>query len=169
MDVSPVRGTLAAGTQRNVTRKGYTVTPTRKPVNMRLPEELIGRVDDYAADNGMSRTSAAENLIRTGLEAAEKPPTASVNASDTDDTQPEYKAVIDVLRESNADLRKHASQLYAQLGAKDEQIRSLQLIVNQSQQLEMGRLAASAKDGSPETLRARIRRLFGMNGGDTHE
>lgn len=145
------------------------MTPTRKPVNMRLPEELIGRVDDYAAGNGMNRTAAAEKLIRTGLEAAEKPTTASVDASTTDDTRSEYKAVVDVLRESNADLRKHTSQLYAQLGAKDEQIRTLQLIVNQSQQLEMGRLAASAKDGSPETLRARIRRLFGMDGGDTRE
>lgn len=154
---------------RNAIRKGCTVTPTRKPVNMRLPEELIGRVDDYAAGNGMSRTSAAESLIRTGLEAAEKPATASANASNTDDAQSGYKAVIDVLRESNTDLRKHASQLYAQLGAKDEQIRNLQTIVNQSQQLEMGKLAASAKDGSPETLRARIRRLFGIEGGNANE
>lgn len=150
-------------------RKGYTVTPTRKPVNMRLPEELIGRVESYAGENGITRTSAVERLVAIGLETVEKPDVEPVNKSVTDDVQKEHKGVIDVLRESNADLRRHASQLYMQLSAKDEQIRTLQLIVNQSQQLEMGRLAASTKDSSPETLRARIRRLFGIEGGNADE
>lgn len=136
---------------------------------MRLPEELIGRVERYAGRENITRTSAVERLVTIGLEAVEKPEAEAVNARATDEPQAEHKAVLDVLRESNADLRKHASQLYAQLGAKDEQIRTLQLIVNQSQQLEMGRLAASTRDGSPETLRARIRRLFGIDGGNTHE
>ena len=145
------------------------MTPIRKPVNMRLPEELVGRVERYADNNGITRTSAVERLVTIGLDTVNKPDAGPVNESVTDDARAEHKAVIDVLRESNADLRRHTSYLYKQLGEKDEQIRTLQLIVNQSQQLEMGRLAASTKDGSPETLRARIRRLFGIEGGNAHE
>lgn len=145
------------------------MTPTRKPVNMRLPEELVGRVERYAGENGITRTSAVERLVTIGLDTVDKPDAGPVNESVTDGAHAEHKAVIDVLRESNADLRRHTSYLYKQLVEKDEQIRTLQLIVNQSQQLEMGRLAASTKDGSPETLRARIRRLFGIEGGNAHE
>lgn len=141
----------------------------RKPVNMRLPESLLSEVDAYADDNGITRTSAVENLVRMGLEAAEDATEGTQHKPASDVPHHDYKAVLEVLRESNSDLRRHASQLYAQLDAKDKQIASLQTIVNQSQQLEMGRLAAATSEGTGRSLRSRIRRLFGMDGGEAHE
>lgn len=136
---------------------------------MRLPESLLAEVDAYADDNGVTRTSAVETLVRMGLEAAEDPTEGTERKPAPDAPQPDLRAVLEVLRESNADLRRHASQLYAQLDAKDKQIASLQTIVNQSQQLEMGRLAAATSEGTGRSLRSRIRRLFGMDGGEAHE
>lgn len=136
---------------------------------MRLPESLLAEVDAYADDNGVTRTSAVETLVRMGLEAAEDPTEGTKRKPAPDAPQPDLRAVLEVLRESNADLRRHASQLYAQLDAKDKQIASLQTIVNQSQQLEMGRLAAATSEGTGRSLRSRIRRLFGMDGGEAHE
>lgn len=142
---------------------------SRKPVNMRLPGALVDALDRYAADRGLTRTAAVEAIVTDAIQAAERPTEATEQAGGTNVPGVDYRAVLEVLRESNSDLRRHASQLYALLGAKDQQIASLQLIVSQSQQLEMGRLAASTKYGSPETLRARIRRLFGIEGGNAHE
>lgn len=136
---------------------------------MRLPESLLAEVDAYADDNGVTRTAAVETLVGMGLEAAEDATGGPQHNQTPDVPQPDYRAVLEVLRESNADLRRHASQLYAQLDAKDKQIGNLQTIVNQSQQLEMGRLAAAASEGTSRSLRSRIRHLFGMDGGGVDE
>lgn len=132
----------------------------RKPVNLRLPVDVVDAVDSYAADHDQTRTSAVETLLTSALEAAEKPSEATEQAEAPNIQQPDQTAVIAVLRDSNADLRRHTSELYAQLATKDKQIESLQVIVNQSQQIEMGRIASETRGGTLG-LRQRIRRLFG--------
>lgn len=136
---------------------------SRKPVNMRLPGPLVEALDRYAADRGMTRTSAVEAIVTDAIQAAEKPAEATEQAGGTNVPGVDYKAIVEVLKESNADMRRHASELYAQLASKDRQIDALQVIVNQSQQIEMGRIATSSRGGTVG-LRERIRRLFGGEG-----
>lgn len=136
---------------------------SRKPVNMRLPGALVDALDRYAADHGLTRTGAVEHIITGAIQAAERPTEATEQAGGTNVPGVDYRAVLEVLRESNADLRRHTSELYAQLATKDRQIESLQVIVNQSQQIEMGRIATSSKGGAVG-LRERIRRLFSGEG-----
>lgn len=135
----------------------------KQPVNMRLPGPLVEALDRYAADRGMTRTSAVEAIVTDAIQAAEKPSEATEKAEAPNTQQPDQTAVIAVLRDSNADLRRHASELYAMIATKDRQIEALQVIVNQSQQIEMGRIATSSKGGAVG-LRERIRRLFSGEG-----
>lgn len=141
----------------------------RRPVNLRLPGALVDALDRYAADHGMTRTAAVESIITDALRTSEDPTEGTERKPAPDVHQPDYRAVLEVLRQSNSDLRRHTSEIYAQLAAKDRQIESLQVVISQSQQLEMGRLAAATSEGTGRSLRSRIRRLFGMDGGEAHE
>lgn len=38
-----------------------------KPINIRLPNDLLAEVDVYAAENGISRAEAIRQLVQRGL------------------------------------------------------------------------------------------------------
>ena len=118
---------------------------------LRLEAELAAAVDAYAEAHGMRAGAAFESLLRAGLDAAEngtrepsEPREATQEAAE-DSNRPEtrvdeLRAVCEVLRASNADLRLTVSTLTAQLAVKDEQIQTAHELVDQAHKLQAAQI-----------------------------
>lgn len=127
----------------------------KKQLSIRLETTTLDRIAAFSEGAGITRGAAIEALLIEALEASDKAvqdPVSSDNANDGQipidgdsgpNTAPhgptrapdEARAVIEVLRESNADLRATVSTLTAQLATKDEQIRAAHDIANHAQTL----------------------------------
>lgn len=99
----------------------------KRQLGIRLEAETIEALDGYAEANGISRTEAVERAVTTltgsgGQQAGEAP-------------YPDLRAVCDVLRASNADLRAIVSTLTAQLAEKDKQIEAAHGLADHAQRL----------------------------------
>lgn len=129
----------------------------KQPVNIRLNTDMIAALDNWAATHGTTRTGAIERLIARGLEERT---TEEREAPDTPDT-PDMREVCDVLRQSNADMREHIAQLYAQLAAKDAQIARAHELADHAQQLHMAELQQKALPS--EGIRGRFARWMHRN------
>ena len=88
----------------------------------------------------------------TDLEAAQEADRGEVPPTD-------LRAVCDVLRASNADLRAEVSRLWAQLATKDEQIHAAHDLADQAHRLHAAEVTRALPEG--RTLRERIKSLFG--------
>jgi len=147
---------------------------TRKHVTIRIDGEVLDALDAWAKGRGMTRTAALERLVMDGMSAT------SEGASDGGETggkapedeervethSDELRAVIDVLRASNADLRAEVSRLWSQLATKDEQIRAAQSLADHAQQLHAAEVtrALPAEGEETKTLRQRLAAIFGRRG-----
>lgn len=116
---------------------------TRKHVTIRIDGEVLDALDAWANSRGMTRTAALERLVMDGMSATTE---GTSDATETGEKAPEsqereethtdeLRAVIDVLRASNADLRAEVSRLWSQLATKDEQINSLTGLADHAQKL----------------------------------
>lgn len=118
----------------------------RRHLSLRLEDSVVDGVDAWAEAHGTTRTAAVEALVscalRHGEGAEEVPPRGHQKAPEgveggagTDGASDGLRAVVGVLRASNADLRAEVSRLWAQVAEKDEQIRSLTGIADHAQKL----------------------------------
>lgn len=112
-------------------------------INVRLTLSTAEALDAYAAANGMTRTEAVERLLSDALRGAEKPSEADRAEGGTEANTGTDKAVLDILRRSNVDLRHTVSVLTAQVEADRQHITALLdqnagllMVTNQSQQLQ---------------------------------
>lgn len=112
-------------------------------VNARLEESVIEALDAYAEAHGMTRTAALERLVMDGIKASDEAASERRRAAQeaTEDEErvethsDSLRAVIDVLRASNADLRAEVSRLWAQMGEKDRQIARAHELADQSHRM----------------------------------
>lgn len=118
----------------------------KRHVSVRLEDSTIEAVDAWAKARGMTRTAALESIVMTGLGGASGTPVDSVDATETNhDTAGaagDLRAVCDVLRASNADLRAEVSRLWSQLGEKDRQIASAHELADHAQALQAAQAQA---------------------------
>lgn len=128
----------------------------RKPINMRLPEELVESVDTYARDHQTSRTSAIETLVQMGLDDVMTAQDGRKDGEGTNAPREEYAAVLEVLKASNADLRATVSTLTAQLATKDAQISQAMELTDQSHRLQMAATTRALTDGGRPSFWQRI-------------
>lgn len=142
---------------------------------IRLEEEQLSRVTEWGEANGAKNsTEAIVMLLERALSGDavrpdQTPTEAASGDSGTEHAGADYRAVIDVLRASNADLRATVSTLTAQLVTKDEQIRHAHELTDQAQRLHMAEVAralpaegeSSESSTGRSTLRERLSRIFG--------
>ena len=142
---------------------------SKKHVTLRLDEDVLVRLDTYAEGHGISRTEAVERALVSlfegtseGRETVEKPLEDEARTEGSAD----LRAVCDVLRASNADLRAEVSRLWSQLATKDEQIRTAQSLADHAQQLHAAEVtrALPAEVEETKTLRQRLAAIFGRKG-----
>ena len=107
----------------------------------RMGPESVELLEAYARDAGISNSEAMERLIRAGTAQDGPKDAAPTDGADSGTTE-RLQAVVDVLRESNSDLRQTVSTLTMQLSVKDEQIAAINAqiaqahdLANQAQQL----------------------------------
>lgn len=112
---------------------------SKQHISMRLESSTIEAVEAWASAHGTTRSAAIESLLLSGLdgpvEGREQPQEAAGGQGGTEAHADDLRAVCEVLRASNADLRAEVSRLWAQLSEKDAQIRSAQNIADHAQQL----------------------------------
>lgn len=138
-----------------------------------IEAELAEAVSAYADSHGMKPSAAACVILRAGLDAMTMPTEevsqASESASEAvseenrpDAQQDDSRAVVELLRASNIDLRNHVSTLTkqlettsGQLTAALEQNAGLLLVTGQAQALQ----AAEASRASEQTELATVSRL----------
>ena len=136
-------------------------------VTLRLDEGVLVRLDSYAEGSGISRTEAIEraiaSLVESPSEGREGPNKAPDEESRSETHHEDLRAVCEVLRASNADLRAEVSRLWAQLATKDEQIQAAQSLANHAQQLHAAEVtrALPAEGEETKTLRQRLAAIFG--------
>lgn len=143
-------------------------------VNARIDDNVLEALDAWAKDHGMTRTAAVERLVMDGIRANVDPPSVGPEqrqrvdeGTERAETHPEdLRAVIDVLRASNADLRAEVSRLWSQLATKDEQIRAAQNLADHAQQLHAAEVtrALPAEGEETRTLRQKLASIFGRKG-----
>lgn len=127
----------------------------KKQLSIRLEVDTLERITAFSEGAGLTRGAAIEALLIEALKASDEatqahtsPDKGNREQTPTDGgsgpyTAPhgptqapdEARAVIDVLRESNADLRATVSTLTAQLAVKDEQIRAAHDLAGHAQTL----------------------------------
>ncbi len=135
----------------------------KKQLSVRLDADVMERLDAYAEASGISRTEAVERAVSSLTEAAHEdagePERAETHAEDA-------RAVCEVLRASNADLRAEVSRLWSQLAEKDRQIAAAQGIADHAQQLHAAEVtrALPAEGEETRTLRQRLAAMFGRKG-----
>ena len=128
----------------------------------RMGAESVELLEAYARDAGISNSEAMERLIRAGT-AQDGPkgaePTDGANDGTTERLEG-LQAVVDVLRESNTDLRATVSTLTAQIAAKDAQITRAHELAYNAQALHLQETQRALPDRGPslwDRLRGRGR------------
>lgn len=123
-------------------------------INTRLEASTLEAVEAYAQAHGMTRTAALESLIMAGLEAggptggADQRATEAAQEADREEVPPtDLRAVCDVLRASNADLRAEVSRLWAQLATKDEQLHAAHDLADQAHRLHAAEVTRTLPAG----------------------
>lgn len=140
---------------------------SKQHISMRLESSTIEAVEAWASSHGTTRTAAIEALLLSGLdgpaEGREKPQEAAGGQGGTEAHADDLRAVCEVLRASNADLRAEVSRLWAQLSEKDAQIRSAQNIADHAQQLHAAEVTRALPEEGEQTrtLRQRLAAIFG--------
>ena len=122
----------------------------KQPVNIRMNTEIITLLDDYAATHNTTRTSAIETLVILGLKADEAPRKEPSEVPDNS-----LQVQVELLRESNENLREQQSHLWAEIGRMAELARNAQNLADQAQTVHMAEIA---KNLPPETARERFSR-----------
>lgn len=112
----------------------------KKVFSFRLETAEVEALEAYASGHGISRAEALEAAIRSldhdVPSGANQTPQEAAEGQERPETHTdELRAVIDVLRASNADLRAEVSRLWSQLATKDEQINSLTGLADHAQKL----------------------------------
>ena len=142
--------------------------------SIRLDADLMGRVQAHADTHGMRFSEAVASLLDRGLsavsegttQAAERPTEGRQDGERAETHTEDLRAVCEVLRASNADLRAEVSHLWAQLATKDEQITAAQSLADHAQQLHAAEVtrALPAEGVETKTLRQRLAAIFGRRG-----
>lgn len=132
---------------------------TKKHVTIRVDSEVLEALDAWAEVHGMTRTAALERLVMDGMNVSNEGPSedAETGGKAPEDAErvkthtEDLRAVCEVLRSSNADLRAEVSRLWSQLATKDEQIRTAQGLADHAQQLHAAEVtrALPATDQKP--------------------
>lgn len=129
-------------------------------VNMRLDAEVLEALNQYAQGAGISRTEATERLLRAGM--AQGGPTVDKGEDSADSgTTERLRTIVEVLRDSNKDLRATVSTLTAQLAVKDEQISRAHDLADHAQALHMQAAQRALPHEGGSSVRDRIASLFG--------
>ena len=94
---------------------------TKVHKSFRLDAEAVAELEAFAKEAGISNAEALQRLIQAGVERIGQK-AAEGDTEGAQDTTEALRGIVDVLRESNTDLRATVSTLTAQLAVKDEQI-----------------------------------------------
>lgn len=140
----------------------------------RLDADIMAEVESWAEAHGMRQGEAVERLLADGLRyqqdrqeepprASERPQEATGDGGQAETHNDDLRAVCELLRASNADLRAEVSRLWAQLATKDEQITRAHELADQSQRLHAAEVARALppEGGTTGGLRGRLASLFG--------
>lgn len=142
----------------------------KKQLSIRLEATTLDRIAAFSEGEGITRGAAIEALLIEALEASERATRGPVSAECAEDGQTpidgdsgprmashgptqgaeNLRAVMEVLRESNADLRATVSTLTAQLAVKDGQIRAAHDIADHAQALHAMETQRLLGDGGGE-------------------
>ena len=120
----------------------------KKVVSIRLEAESVEALDAYASAHDLSRAEAVEVAIQSldhdDASAANQKPTEAAEGQERPETHTdEHRAVVEVLRASNADLRAEVSRLWSQIAEKDEQIRTANELLDQSHRMHAAEITRS--------------------------
>lgn len=85
----------------------------KKVLSLRLDDELVAAIDEYAAGHGLSRTRAVEVLVGSAM--SDDGDGGAKDSDEHDDGRGELLAALAVLRESNVTLRETVASLTARL------------------------------------------------------
>lgn len=126
----------------------------KKVVSIRLEAESVEALDAYASAHDLSRAEAVEVAIKSldhedAPGTSQKPPEVPEDAERPETHAEDHRAVVEVLRASNADLRQEVSRLWLQISEKDQQIRSLQGIADHAQQLHAAEVTRALPPTGP--------------------
>lgn len=116
----------------------------KRQLGIRLEVDTIEALDGYAEAHGISRTEAVERAVEA-LTGGREQSNETVGTTD-------LRAVCEVLRSSNADLRATVSTLTAQLAIKDEQIATAHELVDQSHRLQMAQVQKALPAARPSLI-----------------
>lgn len=134
----------------------------KQSITVRLEAERVGVLDSWAEAHDMTRTEAVDAAIKSLTEADQDAPEGADGAGRAETHADDLRAVCEVLRGSNADLRAEVSRLWAQLTEKDAQIRSLTGIADHAQQLHAAEVTrALPSEGEGRTWRQKLAAIFG--------
>ena len=129
-------------------------------VNMRLDAEVLEALGKYAQGEGISRTEAVERLLRAGM--AHDGPTVEKGEDSADSGTTEHlQAIVDVLKDSNKDLR---ATLTAQLAVKDAQIARAHDLADHAQALHLQAAQAALPEHRPSLWERMTGRARGEQG-----
>lgn len=160
-------------------------TMAKRHITARIEEGTAAALDRWAEAHGTGRSEAVERLLVAGMGAPQEAPggreSAAVDVMDqtptegkagpsaapqdasgsSDGTAGGLSEVVQVLRQSNADLRATVSTLTAQLAVKDEQIARAHELADHSQRLHMAEVAKALPPEGGTSIRDRIASIFG--------
>lgn len=104
-------------------------------ISARLDDGILEALDAFAAREGITRTQAVERAVMALVQGPERAQEGAQEAHGADVPPADLRAVCEVLRASNADLRAEVSRLWAQVGEKDQQIQRAQELADHAQKL----------------------------------
>lgn len=130
-------------------------------VNMRLEADVVEALDAYAVGRGISKTEALDQLLRASLcDATEAPQEADSGQGEPSDHDDGERAVVEVLRASNADLRAEVSHLWAQMAEKDKQIQNAHELADQAHRLHAAEVSRALPESKGRGFAERVAAMF---------
>lgn len=135
---------------------------TKRPFTARLDAGTVEAVDAYAEAHGITRTEAAERLLSAALRATEGnqyQQSADVGAPTKAQADGE-RAVVEVLRASNEDLRAEVSRLWAQMAEKDRQIQDAHELADQAHRLHAAEVSRALPESKGRGFAEKVAAMF---------
>lgn len=133
---------------------------TKRPFTARLDAGTVEAVDAYAEAHGITRTEAAERLLSAALRATEGAPAAAEEVGGPSVQADGERAVVEVLRASNADLRAEVSRLWAQMAEKDRQIQDAHELADQAHRLHAAEVSRALPESKGRGFAEKVAAMF---------
>lgn len=133
----------------------------KRHITIRINEDVADALDRRAGDDGASRSEVVERLLRASLcDATEAPQEADSGQGGPSAHDDGERAVVEVLRASNADLRAEVSRLWAQMAEKDRQIQEAHELADQAHRLHAAEVSRALPESKGRGFAERVAAMF---------